>query len=181
MTILFRSLWATVAAFLRDRMTIDQTSLLRRRVWPNDLDINIHMNNSRYLAVMDLGRFDWVIRTGVWRLMSRESMAPIIGGAMVRFRRSLVPFERFELRTRLLGWDERWIYLEHTITGKKGLACIAVVRSGFTKSGKLVPPAELAVKLDYRGPNLPAPDWVADWNATEETFVRKSVSSQWSS
>jgi hypothetical protein len=47
-----------------------------------------------------------------------------------------------------------------------------VVRTGFTRSGKLVPPAELAVMLDYHGPNLPAPDWAADWNAAEEMFVR---------
>ena len=28
------------------------------RVWPNDLDTNAHMNNGRYLTLMDLGRFD---------------------------------------------------------------------------------------------------------------------------
>src|SRR6185503_3961101 len=33
-------------------------SNLSLRVWPNDLDLNIHVNNGRYLTLMDLGRMD---------------------------------------------------------------------------------------------------------------------------
>ncbi|MDB5490660.1 MAG: Mesenchymal stem cell protein, partial [Micavibrio sp.] len=31
---------------------------IRLRVYPNDLDSNLHMNNGRYLTVMDLGRLN---------------------------------------------------------------------------------------------------------------------------
>lgn len=171
MSILFRTIWVVIAAFLNRGLAIEGVSVLRQIVWPIDLDINIHMNNARYLAVMDLGRIDWIIRTGVWRLMQRHKMAPIVGGSMVRYRRSLLPFQSFQLRTRLLGWDERWIYVEQVMESKGSIACIAVQRTGFTEAGKLVPPIELALKLDYRGPDRPPPDWVAAWNENEAAFV----------
>jgi hypothetical protein len=31
------------------------TTRVRLRVWPNDLDFNLHVNNSRYLALADIG------------------------------------------------------------------------------------------------------------------------------
>jgi acyl-CoA thioesterase FadM len=172
MSILFRMVWVIISAFFRPPLGLRGVSILKQRVWPTDLDINIHMNNARYLAVMDLGRTDWIIRSGAWRLMHRERMAPIVGGCMVRYRRALQPFQRFTLRTRLLGWDERWLYVEQTMTGRDGIACLALQRAGFTQGGKLVPPAELARMLHYSGPSLPAPDWIARWTETEEIFVR---------
>lgn len=42
------------------------------RVWPHDLDPSIHMNNGRYLALMDLGRLDLLIRSGLWRALLKN-------------------------------------------------------------------------------------------------------------
>jgi len=171
MSILLRFLWVVVTGFFREPLGVCGVSRLTQRVWPIDLDINVHMNNARYLAVMDLGRVDWILRSGAWRLMRHERMAPVVGGCMVRFRRSLRPFERFELRTRLLGWDERWLYVEQVMQGRDGIACLAVQRAGFTLAGRLVLPSDLARKLRYQGPPMPAPDWVAGWTAQESAFV----------
>jgi acyl-CoA thioesterase FadM len=41
------------------------TTRIRLRVWPNDLDFNLHVNNGRYLALADIGRVHWFVRTGV--------------------------------------------------------------------------------------------------------------------
>jgi acyl-CoA thioesterase FadM len=178
MSIFLRFLWLLATARWRKPFGINGISRLRQRVWLDDLDFNIHMNNARYLAVMDLGRVDWIIRSGAWRLIRHAGMRPVVGGYMVRFRRSLRPFQRFELRTRLLGWDERWIYIEQIMESRDGIACLVVQRSGFTRKGRLVPPAELAEKLDYHGPILPAPDWVSAWHDSEKAFVRESEMAQ---
>lgn len=87
-------------------------SVVRFRVWPNDLDTNWHMNNGRYLTLMDLGRFDLVARTGLMRALVRNGWRPLVGAATVRFLRSLSPFQRYELKSRILGWDEKWFYFE---------------------------------------------------------------------
>ena len=41
------------------------TTLSRFRVWLHDLDAFGHMNNGRYLQIMDVARTHWMVRTGV--------------------------------------------------------------------------------------------------------------------
>jgi acyl-CoA thioesterase FadM len=171
MSVWFRFFWVIVTGFFRAPLAIDDVSVMRQRVWPDELDINIHMNNAKYLAVMDLGRTDWIVRTGAWRLMRYERMAPVVGGVMVRYRRSLQPFQRYLLKTRLLGADQRWLYIEQVMECRDGIACIAVQRAAFTRAGKLVPSAELAAKLGHPGPVPAPPDWVTHWTAAESEAV----------
>ena len=173
MSIWLRFFWVVISGFFKKPLTMDDVSILHQRVWPDELDINVHMNNAKYLAVMDLGRTDWIVRSGAWRLMRYEKMAPVVGGAMVRYRRSLTLFQRYELRTRLLGWDERWLYIEQIMECRDGgPACFAVQRTTFTKNGKLVPPAELAAKLGHDAAAMPAPDWTRTWGESEAAFVK---------
>jgi acyl-CoA thioesterase FadM len=95
------------------------------------------MNNGRYLTLMDLGRVDMMIRSGLIRAILREKWMPVIAGVSMIFRRSLNPFERYTLETRVLGWDDRWAYLEQTFLNAKGeLAARGYVKAAFLKAGK---------------------------------------------
>ena len=38
------------------RVDLLATTRISLRVWPNDLDVNFHVNNGRYLALADIGR-----------------------------------------------------------------------------------------------------------------------------
>lgn len=172
MNLVFRLVWVVVAAFFRPRLSVVESSAVMFRVWPLDMDINLHLTNARYLSLMDLGRADFIVRSGAWRLMRKERLGTVLGGVAVRFRRSLAPFERFSLTTKLLGWDERWIYVEQVFKGKNGVACIAVARATFIKSGKAVPFSELLRKaeLDVVSPELPS--WVGQWAEVEAAFAK---------
>jgi len=61
-------------------------------------------------VLMDIARVDFLLRCGLFRGVLRERWAVPVGSVHLRFRRSLKPFECFELHTRLLHWDERWFY-----------------------------------------------------------------------
>ena len=172
MSIWLRFIWVIVSGFFKKSLTLSDVSILPQRVWLDELDINVHMNNAKYLAVMDLGRTDWIVRSGGWRLMIHEKMSPVVGGAMVRYRRSLKLFQRYDLKTRLLGWDDRWLYIEQTMECRDGIACIAVQRTTFTKKGKLVPPQELAGLLGHDAAAMPAPDWTQAWSETDIAMVK---------
>ncbi len=65
------------------------TSVLQLRVWPNDLDVNLHMNNGRYLTVMDLGRMDLLVRAGLWGPLLCHRWTALLGGATIRYKRPL--------------------------------------------------------------------------------------------
>ena len=88
----FRTLLVLFRALRARRRDVLAESVLRFRVMPDDLDVNVHMNNGRYLALMDLGRFDVIVRAGLYRPRSHTRRWPLIGSAMIRFRRSLRPF-----------------------------------------------------------------------------------------
>lgn len=171
MNLIFRLLGVIIGAWWRPAMGMEDVSELDFRVWPLDIDLNLHMTNSRYLALMDLGRTDLILRSGAWRAMRRERLGVVLAGSAMRFRRSLPPFSRFTLATRLVGWDERWMYVEQVFSGPQGVACSTVVRAAFVKSGKLVPPGPV---LEAVTPGLQAlvpPAWVADWAGVESAFA----------
>jgi acyl-CoA thioesterase FadM len=146
-------------------------SILHFRVWPNDLDTNLHMNNGRYMTLLDLGRFDLLMRVGIFKIGLRKRWNPVLGAATVRFRRSLKLWDRFTLKTRLIGWDTTWIYLEQTIEADSKLVTLAYLRGVFTGPQGKVPIPELIAAMGMQNresPQLPA--GVKQWLDAEESL-----------
>lgn len=68
MNLWLRLLWLLATARFQVRLAEPtETVALGMRVWPGDLDISLHMNNGRYLTIMDLGRlrFCFAVRSGM--------------------------------------------------------------------------------------------------------------------
>lgn len=170
MSILLRTLMMILAAFFRQRLDIFGVSRLAFRVMPDDLDFNIHMNNARYLAIMDIGRSDLILRTGMWRVLLRNHWQPVLAASLIRFRRSLKPFQRFTLTTQLIGWDEKWLYIEHRIESGEVLASQSVVRAAFVGKDGVVPAAQLADALGHSGASPALPIWIAPWRDAERAM-----------
>lgn len=157
---LFRVL---LAALFGGRIGVVEASHLKFRVWPTDLDPNIHMNNARYLALMDLGRVDLLARSGLLRTALKRRWQPVLGGSTIRFRRPLRPFQRFTLTSRLVSWDDKWLYIEHRVETAHGLAAVALVKGLFVAAGGgAVPTADI---LAAHGPVPPVtpPPWAEAW------------------
>jgi acyl-CoA thioesterase FadM len=123
-------------------------SCLTFRVWPHDLDLSMHMNNGRYWSLMDLGRADLIIRSGLWRAILRHRWAPIVNSAKIRFRRELRLFRRFRIETRIVAWTETFVVMEHRVltigrSGRHILAAIALARTGlYDREAKSFVPVE---------------------------------------
>jgi acyl-CoA thioesterase FadM len=176
MNLWFRLLKVLLQGLWRTRVRWDERTLLRFRVWPLDLDINMHMTNARYLALMDLGRLNLILQTGLGRLVVQERWGPVIASALVRFRRPLHLFEAFTLSTRIIGWDEKWIFIEHRIERGNTLVCHALVKGLFMSPRGAVPPERIARAIGHEGAAPPLPDWVKDWMAVEAAQTRFGIS-----
>jgi acyl-CoA thioesterase FadM len=164
MVLLFRTLWKGLTLRFRPPLEPLGTSVLAFRVWPNDLDVNIHMNNGRFLSVMDLGRFDLTFRTGLGKAMLRNRWMPLVGGVTIRYRRSLDPFEAYTLQTRLLTWDDKWFYLEQRFLKRGGeLAAEGLVRALFRGKDGNVAVAEVLEQMGYAGPQPDLPESIRHW------------------
>ena len=169
MNLWLRVLAVILSTFFRPRLSFSGPSVLRFRVWPHDLDINIHMNNARYMALMDLGRLDLIVRSGLWRTVFKLHWQPVIAAALVRFKKPLKPFQPFTMTSRVLSWDERWIYIEHIIETDRAVACHAVVRGAFVRKGQVIPPQEV-VNRTGGGVSAPLPNWVTAWRDADRAF-----------
>ncbi|QSZ33174.1 hypothetical protein DSL72_002760 [Monilinia vaccinii-corymbosi] len=88
-----------------------------------EIDINFHKTNSSYFSDVDVARTHLcctLFTEGIEKLRggtaaitgSKEPPFGIALGAVnCNFKKELKPYESYELWTRVLTWDEKWIYL----------------------------------------------------------------------
>lgn len=121
MNLWLRLFWLFVTAPWRARLRLPaDVSVLAFRVYPHDLDLSLHMNNGRYLTIMDLGRLDLILRSGLGRAVWRHGWTPVANAAVVRFRRELRVFDRYRLETRIVGWMEQAVIIEQSFVFATG-------------------------------------------------------------
>jgi acyl-CoA thioesterase FadM len=137
---------------------------LRMHVWPNDIDLNLHLNNARYLSLMDYGRTHLLARTRLLEHIVRSRWRPLVGAVWITYRRSLPVFSRFWLSSRLVCWDERWFYIEQTFTGREGLAAVGWVKGILRDANGSVEPQRVIERVAASVDSPPMPEAIAAWN-----------------
>ena len=160
MNLFFRLLMVGFGAFFRSKLTLDDEGRISLRVLPNDLDLNFHMNNGRFLSVMDLGRIDLIIRMGMLKTLSSNGWYPVIGAIHTTFRNSLYLFERYEIVSKIIGWDEKWIYINQSIERNGEEVATAVMKTLFMSENGKVPTDLIAKALGDDGNSAPIPEEV---------------------
>ncbi|MEJ2692138.1 MAG: acyl-CoA thioesterase [Candidatus Thiodiazotropha sp.] len=150
MNLIFRLMRVVMAALFQRRIGLMDSSTLRFQVLPTDLDLNMHMTNARYLSIMDLGRMDLLIRGGMLGGVKQERWLPVVGGIDIKFHRPLRPFQRFTLKSRLVCWDEKWLYMEQRLESDRGVHAVATVRGLFRGREGSVPSRVLLERMGHR-------------------------------
>lgn len=128
--------------------SIFDEAITRSRVGLLDCDPNLHITNSRYLALVDWGRFELFFRLGYGRLMRHLGYRMLMGTSIIRYRRSIDLFRRYDLHSRLLGWDEKWIFVEHRFVVGGRTAVMVLGKLVVTSGGKIVEPGRVMANLD---------------------------------
>ncbi|GAP84599.2 putative capsule polysaccharide biosynthesis protein [Rosellinia necatrix] len=97
-----------------------------------EVDYNVHKSNSTYFADLDVSRTHLVghllargcralhanAATGLVRdprdparSPARGAFGVVLGGVQCSFRRELRPYQRYDMWSRVLGWDRKWLYV----------------------------------------------------------------------
>lgn len=155
MKLWFRLILYVLTLCWRPRLALPQAaSVLDFRVWPTDLDTSLHMNNGRYLTIMDLGRLDLMVRSGLWRAVLRHRWTPIANAVHIRFRRELGPLQRFTLRTELHSWtssivvmEQRFVFAAGPRTGEIAASALFVGGLYDRRAKAFVPIERLMIEL----------------------------------
>jgi acyl-CoA thioesterase FadM len=137
---------------------------LRMHVWPNDIDLNLHMNNARYLSVMDFARTHFLARVRLLDHILRARWQPLVGAVWMTYRRPLALFSAFTITSRLVCWDTRWFYIEQTFAGADGLAAIGWVKGALRDTSSGVDPNSVIARVAPGVASPPMPETIAAWN-----------------
>jgi len=164
MNLYFRLLRLMLALLFKPRkLSLLDTSVLTGRVWPTDLDNNLHMNNGRYLTLMDLGRFDLVARAGFMPSILKNHWFPVLGAARISYFRPLRPFRTYILKTQLVAWDEKWLYLRQEFESEGKLCARAYVQGLFLGSKGKASTKDLFAVVGFTEDPPPFPEDLAEW------------------
>jgi len=138
--------------------------VLKLRVLPNDIDTNFHLNNGRYLNLMDYARTHMLARTRILEHIIRVRYQPLVGAVWMPYRRSLPLLVRYMITSRLVCWDERWFYMEQIFAGSKGLAAIGWVKGILRDAQGNVPPQKVIDAVSPGRLSPPMPEAMVEWN-----------------
>ena len=143
------------------------THVSRHVCWPWDIDPWMELNNGRTLTLYDLGRVGLGVRSGLMAALRDRGWGLAVAGASVRYRKRVTLFQRIEMRTRCVGWDERFIYIVQSMWVDGTCTSEALLRTAVTARRRAVPPAEVMAALGRDGPAPAMPGWVAAWIEAE--------------
>ena len=173
MNMYLRLLWFLIRVRRKSRLSIWDTSHASFRVNPTDLDVQRHMNNGRYLSLMDLGRMDLMLRSGLWDHVKAQGWYPVVAGQTITYRRSLTLGQPFDIATRVMGYDEKWIYMEQVFRRGDQVVADAVVRARFLRwKGGSVDVPEVLAAAPPEPEGLRVPEWVENWNREASAHSR---------
>ncbi|KAF9985395.1 hypothetical protein BGZ75_003029 [Mortierella antarctica] len=105
------------------RISPTDTSIVRERVWVDELDLNFHFSNSSYGKNCDYARVKYVTSLfgpSVLPLHPLRKIAFALGGNQMWFKKEISLFQSYEIRTRLLTWNQKWFIIEHRMYAPAG-------------------------------------------------------------
>ncbi|MCX7302316.1 MAG: acyl-CoA thioesterase [Rhodobacterales bacterium] len=141
------------------------THISRHICWPWDLDFWAELNNGRTLTLYDMGRLPLASRNGLSKTVQANGWGMAVAGASIRFRRRVRAFDRITMKSRGVGWDSRFLYIEQSMWKSDGeCASHALIRMAITGPKGIVNPADAARHMDEDPVSPPLPDWVAAWS-----------------
>lgn len=158
-----------IIAHRQPEIGLTDTHISHHRCWPWDLDMMLELNNGRTLTLYDLGRFMAAQRVGLFKALYRKKWSMTMAGSIVRYRRRIRGFEKFEMRSRILCWDDKFLYLEQSMWKRDGqCASHVVLRAAITDKNGIIDPMLAITEMGYGNTTpLLMPEWVKVWSRAE--------------
>ena len=144
--------------------------ILRRRIQPKpdhlfspvttcsrsstyECDLNGHKSNSTYFSDLDIARTHLLCHLAkpsfaVRKARGEPVMYVALAGVVSLFRREILPFTKYMISCRVMGWDHKWVFVvSHFVSAEKGkdgkrvLYASALSKYVFKNQRKTIPPA----------------------------------------
>lgn len=126
------------------------------RAAPLECDYNGHKSNSTYFSDLDVNRTQLLARlfrpvlsaSHYDRSRRARHLHIALGSTGIVFRRQIRPLQKYAIWSRVLAWDEKWVYvvsyfvgsLFQTVPGEEDILASGIARYVFKDGRKTVPP-----------------------------------------
>jgi acyl-CoA thioesterase FadM len=167
MNLWLRLIRVWLVAQRRSPLGADGESVIRIGVWPHDLDLWGHVNGGRYLTMSDLGRLDFSIRSGLFKIVRRQHWTMPMATAGLQFLRPLRLFQTCELHTQVVSWDDKWWYLETKFVRKGRTVATVVAKAAVRGPDGTITPKRLLELLGADYEPFPVPEHIRRWVEAE--------------
>ena len=175
MNLYLRLLWTLLRARFLKPINMDEPLERTFRVLPNDLDLNGHMNNGRYLTLLDLMIIEYFSRVGFLKVLMKHGWRPMSGGAVITYRKGLKPFQQYRVRYYHAASDEYWNFMRFEFLSRNGTVCAAGYMKGAAVSRRGLVPNELSYnKMGIAFEKQPLPKAVDHWLASENAVLAET-------
>lgn len=176
MNLIFRLIYTLLFSRFRSKVGAMDECLTPYRCWPTDLDVLRHINNGVYFSMQDLARVDYMIRMGAMSKMNAKGWYPVVVAERMRFKKSIKPFQKFHISTRLAYWDEKYTYIEHKFIVKGEPVAFGMIRARFLKkSGGLVTTEELINLVGVTSERPALTDHLKAWIEAEDRHIEAVI------
>jgi acyl-CoA thioesterase FadM len=167
----FRLLLTLLRAWRAPAITIGQTLERSFRVLPNDIDVNSHMNNGRYLTLIDLMLIEYFARIGFVTVLLRKRWRPMSGGAFITYRRGLKPFQMYRIRYRIDACDKHWNFMRFEFLDGDKLCASGYMKGAAVGAKGLITNEVSYAELNQTVLKKPLPVAVEHWLAAEKALI----------
>jgi Thioesterase-like superfamily len=117
-----------------------------------ETDFNLHKSNSTYFIDLDMSRTNLLMHVFKdFFLKYKDAEVPDagwpycpVGSVASVFRKELSPYELYNVKSRVLGWDQKWLFVVSRFekSDKKSTLCaVCLTKYVFKMKRKTVPPA----------------------------------------
>lgn len=137
----------------------------------SEIDFNWHKSNSTYYSDLDIARTHLLctlFSVGIDRArhkhgngiinLRKDSFTIKLGAVKCSFRREIRPYERYEMWTRVLSWETKWLYtITHFVRkdpkSKGTTVCATAISQCVFKSGRRTIPPEVMLRTSGLWPH----------------------------
>jgi len=165
-----RTLITFIRAQFRKKINPDEETSLNFRVWITDVDLSI-MNNAAVLTITEMGRIDLIIRTGFLKHAWKNRLYFPLASISAQFRRPLKRFQKFQLKTQLIYWDEKWIYISHRVERDGKTIAVALAKCTVKKRTEVIPFRKIIDELNWQMKNKKRPEMIDRFERGESLFL----------
>lgn len=149
------------------------SSRLSLKVLPTEIDIFGHVNNGMYFSIMDLGRLDMMVRSGVWKTLQAKGWSGVVSAETISFRKSLRLGHCYHIDTRLIGVDGRTVFFEHRIVVDDEIFARAYVGTRLTAKAGTITREDMIEVFGAPPEDLELPEWLIDWSRNNSLPSRR--------